>query len=964
MARRFTPVSLAAAVTLAAGLCVTGALFLAVSALEYGKQSEGFQQRANLRVAAIRRGLDDAVEVLTVTNQLFRTMPEVTQEQFSDFARPLLQRHPFMLSFTHQRWMTHDERLAFEARVAAGRPGFTVTEIRAGQIVPAAKRERYLVAELFAPLTTQPGTLGLDVWPLAATPATAERMLHTGKPAATPLVSVMQPVQRDSFVLLMPLYRPGMPTETPRQRRAAWSGETAALVRAPHLVHTILQYGGLLDDPHLLLRVYAGDDAELVYTTGAETDADDRRWFTPPPWLDIHRPEHVAKRFDLLGQTWHVRVDALPRPFLADHAGSLIALVGGLLFSLLAAALVHTLEQRSRRVQWLVDERTADLRRSNAQLNDDVAARKRTERALQESEHRFRRLLALSSDWYWEQDANFCFTQITDGFFDKARVQRKDYIGRTRWQIAPGYLESKVGRDHYALLQARQPFANLEHEITGNDGITRWFQSTGEPVYDAQGEFRGYRGTGSDITERKMTEQRIRHIAHHDALTGLPNRILLQDRLAQAVAWANRGGRRMWVLLIDLDRFKFVNDTLGHKAGDQLLRTIAGRLRAAVRESDTVARLSGDEFVVILCEHADSALVDEVVERIMGALAQPMTLEGKEFCVTCSIGVAAYAADGTPADHLIEHADIAMYAAKKLGRNRWQFYHDAMNEQTEERLRIEGALRSALERNEFVLHYQPQVDLASGRIVGMEALLRWQHPELGMVPPQRFIGLAEETGLIVPIGAWVLRTACAQAKAWNDMWELCGLAPLRVAVNLSARQFAQPDLVASIAAVLDDTGLPAACLDLELTESLFVDDVAQALDLLHQLKALGVALSIDDFGTGYSSFSSLRTFPIDVLKIDRSFVADIASDADEAAIVVSIIALAHNLKLRVIAEGVESTAQLEFLRAHGCDEMQGYHFSRPVPAEEFGKMIRSGRSLAAELRREPAPEPEPIPLPA
>ncbi|GGX77996.1 EAL domain-containing protein [Massilia dura] len=948
MARRFTPVSFAAAVTLAAGLCVTGTLFIAVSALEYGKLSAGFQQRASLRVAAIRRGLDDTVEVLTVTNQLFRTMPEVTQAQFGDFTRPLLQRYPFMASFAHQHVMTHADRLAFEERVGRERPGFTLSDMRAGRLEPAPRRERYLVTEFMAPLGAH-GVLGLDVLPLADTPATVERMLSTGKPSATPLISVLQPARRDSFVLLMPLYRRGMPTETAQQRRAAWTGQTATLVRAPHLVHTILQYGGLLDDPQLLLRVYAGARSELVYTTGPEPAAEGGSWPALPQWLrrfDPRHPEHAQASFSLLGQAWRVRVDALPRPFLADHAGSLIVLVGGLLFSALAAALVHTLEQRSRRVQWLVDERTADLRRSNAQLNADVAARKRTERALQESEHRFRRLLALSSDWYWEQDVNFCFTSITDGFFDKARVQRKAYLGHTRWQVSPAFLDSKSGRDHLALLQARLPFANLEHEITGDDGATRWFQSTGEPVYDSQGEFRGYRGTGSEITERKQTEQRIRHIAHHDALTGLPNRMLLQDRLAQAVARANRGGRQMWVLLIDLDRFKFVNDSLGHKAGDQLLRTIAGRLQAAVRDADTVARLSGDEFVAILSEHADEALAPHAVQRIMTALAQPIMLEGKEFCVTCSIGVAVHAADGAPAEHLIEHADIAMYAAKKLGRNRWQFYESTMNDAALERLRIEGALRKALERGEFVLHYQPQLDLASGRIVGMEALLRWQHPELGTVPPQRFIGLAEETGLIVPIGAWVLHTACAQARAWHDIAEPGGFGPLRVAVNLSARQFAQPDLVESIAQVLADTGLPPACLDIELTESLFVDDVAQAVDTLHRLKALGVALSIDDFGTGYSSFSYLRTFPIDVLKIDRSFMADIASDADEAAIVISIIALAHNLKLRVIAEGVESAAQLEFLRAHGCDEMQGYHFSRPVPAEEFERIVRSGRTLA------------------
>ncbi|NVM77422.1 EAL domain-containing protein (putative c-di-GMP-specific phosphodiesterase class I) [Duganella sp. SG902] len=285
-----------------------------------------------------------------------------------------------------------------------------------------------------------------------------------------------------------------------------------------------------------------------------------------------------------------------------------------------------------------------------------------------------------------------------------------------------------------------------------------------------------------------------------------------------------------------------------------------------------------------------------------------------------------------------------MYRAKKLGRNNTQFYEPAMNEEARERLRIEGALRSALERQEFVLHYQPQVDLRSGRVVGMEALLRWQHPELGMVAPHRFIGLAEETGLIVEIGAWVLRTACAQARGWIDD----GHGQLRIAVNLSPRQFGEPQLLSAIAEVLRDTGLPPSCLDIELTEGLFMHDVAQAVELLHKLKALGLALSIDDFGTGYSSFSYLRHFPIDVLKIDRSFVSDIGEDG-EAAIVVSIIALAHNLKLRVIAEGVETAGQLDYLRRHGCDEIQGYYFSPPLPAADFEQLLRQGRDLRTSL---------------
>jgi EAL domain-containing protein (putative c-di-GMP-specific phosphodiesterase class I) len=379
--------------------------------------------------------------------------------------------------------------------------------------------------------------------------------------------------------------------------------------------------------------------------------------------------------------------------------------------------------------------------------------------------------------------------------------------------------------------------------------------------------------------------------------------------------------------------------------------TVASRLRSSLRDSDTVARLSGDEFVVILSEHAGEPLSRDIVQRVMESVARPVMLGTKEFFVTCSIGVAVFPSEGTSADSLIEHADIAMYRAKKLGRNNFQFYTPAMNEESLERVRIETALRNALERDEFVLHYQPQVDLASGEIVGMEALIRWEHPELGTVPPVRFISVAEETGLIVQIGAWVMRTAAAQNKAWQD----AGLGRLRVAVNLSARQFGDPDLIAGIEAVLADTALDPACLEIELTESLFMSEASAAVELLHRMKALGVNLSIDDFGTGYSSLSYLSRFPIDVLKIDRSFVADITHDANDAAIVSSIIALAHNLKLSVIAEGVETVEQLDYLRSQGCDEMQGYFFSRPLPAAEFEELLRDKHRLPVlHLAAEPA----------
>jgi diguanylate cyclase (GGDEF)-like protein/PAS domain S-box-containing protein len=714
--------------------------------------------------------------------------------------------------------------------------------------------------------------------------------------------------------------------------------DSAIIIRGRDLVRASLAGAGLFDSHDVRVSVYTGAGALLLSTGDAVPSR--RNWLDA--LLAPAHPGSVRTVVQAGGRAWRVEVAAAPRPFLPDHMASSALLAGGLLVTLLGAAFMQGSSRRARDVLHLVRQRTADLRLSNRRLIEDMAARERTEKALLQSEQRFRQLVSMSSDWYWEQDAQLRFTMITGGFTEKSGVAVQGLLGKTRWEYVPGLLESEAGRAHMAAMQAHEPFANLEYRISDDRGDTRWFCVNGQPVFDDNGRLMGYRGTGSDITERKLTEQRVHHVAQHDVLTGLPNRSLLQDRLSQAIACSTRNGRPVWVMLIDLDRFKFVNDSMGHKAGDVLLVTVAARLRSSLRDSDTVARLSGDEFVVILSEHSDEPLTPAIVQRVMDAVAQPVLLGNKEFFVTCSIGVAVYPGQGTTGDNITEHADVAMYRAKKLGRNNFQFYTPAMNEEALERVRIEGALRNALERDEFVLHYQPQVDLKSGRIVGMEALIRWNHPELGMVPPGRFVGVAEETGLIVPIGAWVMRTACAQNKAWQD----AGLPRLRVAVNLSARQFGASDLLQSLESALDETGLDPACLEIELTESLFMSDVTPAVELLHRMKALGVNLSIDDFGTGYSSFSYLSRFPIDVLKIDRSFVSDITVDANDAAIVTSIIALAHNLKLAVIAEGVETREQLDYLRSHGCDEMQGYYFSRPLAAPEFEQLLREGRALA------------------
>ncbi|SDM89561.1 PAS domain S-box-containing protein/diguanylate cyclase (GGDEF) domain-containing protein [Geoalkalibacter ferrihydriticus] len=446
-----------------------------------------------------------------------------------------------------------------------------------------------------------------------------------------------------------------------------------------------------------------------------------------------------------------------------------------------------------------------------------------------------------------------------------------------------------------------------------------------------------------DISDRKRYQEQLEYLATHDELTGLANRALLHDRLSQAIRFAHRSQRLVAILLLDIDRFKVINDSLGHGVGDELLRAVAQRLQEAVRETDTVARLGGDEFVVLLTEVADSEVVGRVAGKILNRLALPHQLAGHEIHLSASFGVSLYPRDSTDAATLIRNADIAMYRAKREGGSNITFYTSDMNAQVIETLELEGALRLALEREEFSLYYQPKIDLASGRIVGCEALLRWRHPHRGLVAPTEFIPLAEETGLIVPLGAWVLKEACRQARVWQNQ----GLPPLSIAVNISARQFSKSDLPQLVQETIQETGFKPRLLILELTESILMSNPTSAVSVMDKLKALGVRLSLDDFGTGYSSLAYLSRFPFDQVKIDRSFVSGIVSDPKSATIATAIIGLAHRMHLRVVAEGVENEEQLGYLHKNGCDEIQGYLLSRPLPATDFPDFLRENISLPA-----------------
>lgn len=471
-----------------------------------------------------------------------------------------------------------------------------------------------------------------------------------------------------------------------------------------------------------------------------------------------------------------------------------------------------------------------------------------------------------------------------------------------------------------------------EFRFVTKDGEARHFESEGDPVRDATGAVSHVVVVSRDISERRAAEERFRYLAHHDALTDLPNRALFSERIAQALAHARRHDTRVAVMFVDLDRFKVFNDSLGHDIGDQLLKVAAERIRACLREEDTVARLGGDEFSVLVTDAGEEPAISLVAQKILESLGMPIMLTGQELQVGASIGISVFPDDGDTAEMLLKHADLAMYQVKDTGRNHIRFYMPEMNARAAHRLTLENGLRKALSRGELVLHYQPEVDLVSGAIIAMEALVRWQHPELGTLLPEDFIQVAEDTGLVVPIGEWVLHESCRQQKAWQN----AGVAApaVVVSVNLSALQFQQRDLLATVELCLAQSGLAPNALELEITETTLMKDANSSASMLKTLAALGVGTAVDDFGTGYSSLAYLKRFPVRKLKIDRSFIRDVDSSPDDAAIVAAVVNLAHSLKLSIVAEGVETASQAEFLRAAGCHAGQGHYFGTPCSGPE------------------------------
>ncbi len=711
----------------------------------------------------------------------------------------------------------------------------------------------------------------------------------------------------------LPIFRPDVDGKP-----GPFWGFATALIRVPELV--------------------ASAELDRLATSGYEyrlwrmhPDSGDRQVFAGSADHPLQRTVDV--QFPVPNGEWTLSV-APVSGWLTDDLSSATWGIGlALIFATLVAAIVFVMRRQPALLSRKVALRTAELK-------DEVRVRRAAEVELKLAAQVFRS----SAEAIMITDASHHILSVNESFTHMTGYTAEEVLGKTPSVLASGRHDPEFfAAMHRSLSQHGHWQGEIWNRRKDGEIFPQWQGIS--VVKDEDGRITQYVSISSDITALKASEERIDFLFHYDTLTGLPNRTLLQDRVHQAMLSADLNGSKVSLLSLDLDRFKLVNESLGHQMGDRLLVEVVARLRSIVRSADTIGRPGGDEFIIALQDDAVLSAASKVAQKIQDCLATPFVIDGHEIRVTSSIGIAVYPDDAGDLETLLKRCDIAMYHAKQSGRATYRFFTEDLNAEASKRMQLEAELARAIDRREFILHYQPQIDLATGEVIGAEALVRWRHPEKGLIPPGLFIPVAEETGLIVPIGDWVLCEVCRQARAWQD----AGHPPMVVSINLSGLQFRRPGLVARVSEVLDQHRLDARYLELELTESILVHDAQEVLQTVRELKALGLKLAIDDFGTGYSSLSYLKRFNVDKLKIDQSFVRDLCSNPEDAAIVQAVIQLGLGLNLGIIAEGVETAEQLQMLRDKGCEQVQGYYFSKPLPAGDFEVFMADFKAEAGSV---------------
>ena len=895
---------LVALAVLAAGLTFTAVTYRITRSNEVAARQARFASYASQVVNTIDARVAQYLALLDSSAGLFVASGNVRRADWKAFSDSLAltSKYPGISSLQFLAYVPKDRMDAFLAATRAdGAPGF--------KIWPAGVRDVYCPITYVAPPEANTFSFGFD--PCQASPAGVKVLMQARDTGESILSAPLElrdekGITHRGVVAVRALYHAHMDASTVAGRRAALYGWVAETLPVDTMVQGIL--------PANLVMNMNIRDAGVDGAPGALFSLGHVRQ-EPEPWWSVARiGSSYSTTLPLGGREW--RLDFIEPVSIALAA--LFTVLAGILISVPVALLVLNLGLTRSRALRLAERMTVSLREQQQLLSSITG-------------------------------------NISDGIYrstpDKGMVYANDALAKMFGYAGVAELMSAAGPILYAnprrrqelerLLDDKGQYHNEEVEYQRKDGSRFYGANSAITVKGADGVPLYFDGVIADISDRKRAEQQVYQLAHYDNLTGLPNRALLRDRLGQAISDAKRRDARLAVLFMDLDRFKTVNDSLGHETGDKLLQAVAMRLRENMRDSDTISRQGGDEFLLILRDVADAHAVAHLAEKLQETISGGYTVGGHELHITPSIGISLFPDDATDIDSLIRNADAAMYQAKENGRSSYQFFTREMNTRAYERLSLESSLRLAIQRDEFRLHYQPQIDLRSGRIVCAEALLRWYPTDRESVPPTVFVPVLESSGMIGVVGEWVLREACKQNRTWQQQ----GLPRLPVAVNLSAIQFNRRNMADMIGDILTETGLDAQYLELEFTESAVMRDTREIGHTIRRLDELGVRLALDDFGTGYSSLSYLRRFHLDKIKIDQSFVRDISLDPDDAAITVAIIGMAHNLKVAVVAEGVETRAQGEFLRSHGCDAIQGFYFSKPLKAGDFAALLRKDYRL-------------------